>query len=213
MAADGAPNPDASGANLIEIFDRQEIDDQRQAGDAPRLTPQAQIVERTELTHPNMQMGNTMDAPSDQNREDGDADVSTPLVKVANSLKSFEIQISPETVREIQLTGTNAFVPVRFDSVIESRTEGETGAKRPIQFKGVAADPGSNDLPDIEAPLSNTDGGAEFFILVTPETVAETLATVTVDTSDDDDAVTLVFEPLDLEAVAPSLSTQAANGL
>ena len=106
---------DASGNSMIELFDLQEIESQRMAGQAPRLTPQAQIVQRTEITHPNIQMGNTTDAPSDQNRE---TDTVAPDTGSETPTRVFEIRISADAAREVQAGGVNAFVPVRLDTLI-----------------------------------------------------------------------------------------------
>jgi len=218
----------ASDGGMIELFDLQDIESQSLAGQTPRLTPQAQVVQRTDLTHPNIQMGNTTDAPTEENR---DIDRSGPDTDTGDAARVFEIRIAPETVSEIQASGTNAFVPVRLDTIITEGRDGSEEATGPVRFEGVSSGPGSTDADGngTASALSAEEAAAEFFILVTPETVAEIVATVAVeptapeaesDTTDDDDdddldgdGQTLIFTPPDLAASAATLEAGAATGL
>ena len=214
---------------MIELFDLQDIESQRLAGQSPRLTPQAQIVQRTDLTHPNIQMGNTTDAPTEENR---DTDRTGPITDTGETTRVFEIRIAPETVSEIQTSGTSAFVPVQLDTIISAGKGDGENAAGPVRFEGVSSGPGSADVDGAADALSAEDAAAEFFILVTPETVTEVIATVAVepaapepeaDAADDDDddiddgvdgdGLTLIFAPPDLAASAATLEADAASGL
>ncbi len=227
MAVNIETASDASGNSLIELFDLQDIESQRIAGQSPRLTPQAQVVQRTDLTHPNIQMGNTTDAPSEENR---DTDLSGPNADTGDTTRVFEIRIAPETVSEIQASGTSAFVPVRLDSIITAGRGGGERAENAARSDGAFSQSGSVGPDGSGAGDAGSAGdvAAEFFLLVTPETVAEVVATVAVEaalpeiepdaTEDDDDApdddgLILIVAPPDLDASAASLEVEAATGI
>ena len=222
-----AVNTNSTSDNgMIELFDLQDIESQRLAGQTPRLTPQAQVIQRTDLTHPNIQMGNTTDEPTAENRG---ADRSAQISDTGETGRVFEIRIAPETVAEIQASGTSAFVPVRLDTIITAGNEGRDDTDRSVRFEGVSSGTGAEDADEggTTDSLTAEEAAGEFFILVTPETASELVATVTLEpaaaepeTTDDedddddldDDGLVLIFDPPDLSASDTTLEVEAASG-